>query len=338
MPSSMKKLKVALIGAGFIGELHATNLARSNKFDLKYISDADEKKGRHVADLVNAKFAPDLEEIFADNHIDSIWITSPAATHAELILKSVNSGKAVFCEKPVASKLNDAQDLLDNLETNQTPVFIGFNRRYDPTHHALKEQVDAGLIGNVEMIQITSRDPNPPPIDYMLATPGGIFYDTMIHDMDMACWLLGETPTKVFATAHKMIEGPLNSTNEADTATATLMTNSGKVCQINVSRRSVYGYDQRIEVFGSKGMLQSANETPTGLVFSGKSGVISPPLKNFFVDRYELSYLAELDEFYNVVNGLQDDYPGIKSGYDALALSFAALASSETGKCKSISN
>lgn len=328
---STKKIMVALIGAGFIGELHARNLARHADIALKFVVEPNEALGRRVAQDVNAEWLPEPEAAFADGAVEAIWIASPASTHTDLIRKSAQADKAVFCEKPVGVTIEEVDRLAAELQDFAKPVLIGFNRRFDASHARLKELVAGGAVGTVEMVAITSRDPAPPPPAYMKATPGGIFYDTMIHDFDIARWLLGEEASEVYATASCHLEEDLNPDREHDAATATLKTASGAVCQIAVSRRAVYGYDQRIEVFGSKGMVQSRNHGQTNVRIYGREAISSDPLKNFFIDRYADAYVREIDRFVAACRGESDDYPNVRDGRQALHLSLEALRSARSG-------
>lgn len=245
-------IKTALIGAGFIGRVHARNLAQNPDFDLAYIVDGNEKVGRAVADESGAEWLAVPDAVFADDSIDAVWIATPPASHAALLRAARAANKAIFCEKPLSPDMDEANQLVAEFGGYGKPVFLGFNRRFDPSHARLKALIDDGAVGEIEMVVITSRDPNPPPVDYMRATPGGIFYDTMIHDFDIARWLTGAEPTSVFATASAHLDTELNPDKDPDAATATLRMTNGAVCQFICSRRASFGYDQRIEVFGSK--------------------------------------------------------------------------------------
>lgn len=325
------RIAVGLMGAGFIGALHARNLARHGDVALRTIVEPNEKIGRAVADETGAAWAAAPEAILSDPLIEAVWIASPARTHTDLIRRAIGAGKAVFCEKPVGTDMAEVDALVADFASYARPVFIGFNRRFDATHARLKEIVDSGEIGTVEMISITSRDPSPPPVDYMRATPGGIFYDTIIHDLDIARWLLGEEPVEVYATANCHLDKDINPDGDFDAATVTLKCASGAVCQIAASRRAVYGYDQRIEVFGSKGMVQSPNQGRTDVRVYGAKAIWEEPLKNFFIDRYAAAYVVEIDRFVAACRGEASDLPGLRDGREALHLSFEALKSARSG-------
>lgn len=324
-------VNVGLMGAGFIGALHARNLARHPAIRLVAIAEPNAEMGQSVASQVGAEWVPEPEAILADCRVDAVWIATPARTHADLIRRAIEAGKAVFCEKPVGMDMGEVDALVAAFSGYERPVFIGFNRRFDATHARLKAVVDSGEIGTVEMVSITSRDPSPPPVAYMKATPGGIFYDTVIHDLDIARWLLGEDPVEVYATASCHLDGTLNPDREYDAATVTLKCASGAVCQIAASRRAVYGYDQRIEVFGSKGMVQSQNHAQTNVRIYGVDGLREDPLKTFFIDRYSEAYVVEIDRFIAACRGEKVDFPDLRDGREALYLSFEALKSAQSG-------
>ena len=323
---------IALIGSGFIGGLHAKNIAAHSRTVLRYLVEPNLAVGTELAARYEAKLVDSVDEALADEDLDAVWIASPANTHSDLIRKAAKAGKAIFCEKPVGVELDDVRRLLDELRAYSKPILIGFNRRFDHSHERLKQLVDVGKVGKVEMVVITSRDPQPPPIDYMRIAPGGIFYDTMIHDFDMARWLLGEEPTEIYATASTHLGAVFNPDGEADAATATMKTASGAVCQIVVSRRAVFGYDQRIEVFGSEGMVQSENQAQNHVRIYGKEAITSDPLKTFFTDRYAEAYVREIDVFVDALEGKPVSFPDLYDGREALALSMDALESARTGR------
>lgn len=331
-------IKTALIGAGFIGKLHAINLSRHPGISLRYVIEPGEEVGRQVAESVGAAWLADPAPIWSDPEVDAVWIASPASTHSTLIREAVKSGKAIFCEKPIGMEMADVDRLVQEAAGFDRPIFVGFNRRFDASHARLKELVDAGAVGKVEMVVITSRDPNPPPAAYMKATPGGIFYDTMIHDFDVARWLLGEEAVEVYATASAHLGRDLNPDAEFDAATATLKTASGAICQVTCSRRAVYGYDQRIEVFGSEGMVQSQNHGITNVQVFGRDRISMDPLKSFFTDRYADAYVAEIDRFVAAVQGKSNDYPTVLDGRQALFLSLEALQSARSSQPVSLSS
>lgn len=331
MGKGIMRLNIALLGAGFIGKIHAENLAQNPSVGFAGIYDLDEASARAMAEQHGVPLLGSLEGALNDDSIDAVFITTPPATHPTLILQAAQAGKAVFCEKPVGTNLDEVDALLQSLADIDRPVQIGFNRRFDSHHRALADRLKGGAIGRLEQVTITSRDPHPPPVAYMRNTPGGIFYDSMIHDFDMARWLLDEEPIEVYAVASSLIGEELNPDRDLDTAMATLRTASGKMCSIQMSRRAVYGYDQRIEVFGEKGMLQSGNVQVHNVRHYGAKIIGEEVLLNFFTDRYRQSYVQELESFLLAV---LHDHPvevTIWDGRQSLALSLAALRSATEG-------
>jgi len=324
-------LKICLIGAGFIGKVHAENLSRHPQVSFAGVCDLDQGAAEAVAEQYGAVTFSRFEEVLADEKIDAVLITTPPGTHPALISQAASAGKAVFCEKPIGMDLDQVDALLQSLADCQRPIQIGFNRRFDPHHRALAEKLKAGAIGRLEQVIVTSRDPHPPPVDYMRSTPGGIFYDSMIHDFDMARWLLDEEPVEVYAVASSLLGEQLNPDREPDTAIATLRTASGKMCAIHMSRRAVYGYDQRIEVFGEKGMLQSGNVQVANVRQYGADSISEEVFLDFFIDRYRQAYVRELDCFVKAVLNKGPVEVTSWDGRQSLALSLAALRSASEG-------
>ena len=325
-------IKTALIGAGFIGRVHAKNLSQNPDFDLAYVVDANEEVGKDIAARNGAEWLASPEQVFADPSIEAVWIATPPASHASLLRAASKSKKAIFCEKPLSPDMEEAAQLVAELEGYDKPVFLGFNRRFDPSHARLKQLIDEGAVGKIEMVVITSRDPGPPPVDYMRATPGGIFYDSMIHDFDIARWLIGAEPTELYATATANLGPDVNPDKEYDAATTLMKLPGGAICQLICSRRATFGYDQRIEVFGSKGMATSTNHNETQVVLANGEGFRSDPLKDFFTTRYAEAFVAELDVFARACRGEKVTYADAADGAAALRLSLEALKSAQEEK------
>jgi myo-inositol 2-dehydrogenase/D-chiro-inositol 1-dehydrogenase len=237
----------------------------------------------------------------------------------------------VFCEKPLDLDRKRAQACLDVVTHAGIPLMLGFNRRFDPNFARLQKQLRDGRIGRLEMLTITSRDPGPPPLDYIKVS-GGLFRDMMIHDFDMARWLLGEEPVQVTATASALVDSAIGHAGDVDTAVVTLKTAAGTLCQISNSRRATYGYDQRIEALGSKGMLRANNVVESTLEFAGETGVVSEKPLHFFLERYAAAYRYELDHFVEAIEQKKPPMVGGADGVRALVLAEAALESSKTGR------
>jgi len=269
--------------------------------------------------------------VMNDPSIRAVVIASATRTHADLIIEAAAKGKAIFCEKPIDLDIARTDQCLAAVEKAGVPLQIGFNRRFDPSFAAVKKRIDAGEIGAVEQVIITSRDPEPES-EEALAGGGGVFREMTIHDFDMARFLLGEEPIELFATGSSLVEPYYAKLGDYDTAMFILRTASGRQCHINNSVRAVYGYDQRIEVHGSKGMLQAGNRTPTSVSLSGESGIAADRPLYFFVERYAESYEAELDHFIQSISAGRTPAVGATDGRKAMVLCEAALASAKSGR------
>jgi len=323
-------INLCLFGAGRIGSIHADNVAKNKEVDIRYIVDAYQPAAQELAKRYNAKVVS-VEEALADAEIHGVIIASSTNTHADLMEQSARAGKAIFCEKPVDLSISRVKECLAVIEKAGVICSIGFNRRYDPQFNTLKQAIVTGQIGSLEMLTITSRDPSAPPIEYIKVS-GGLFSDMMIHDFDVARWLLAEEPVEVFATSSCLVDPAISEAGDVDTALVTLKTASGKLCQISNSRRSVYGYDQRIEAFGSGGMAQVGNQLESSLTLTGDTGSQTAKPQFFFLERYKAAYELELINF---IECIRDNKQPVASGIDGLksmVLAEAALQSSKTGK------
>ena len=276
-----------------------------------------------------------LDEIAAHQDIDAVAICTPTNTHAELIEKFAKAGKAIFCEKPIDLSLERVKSCLKVVEETDAKLMIGFNRRFDPHFKAVEAAIARGEIGEVEQVIISSRDPDLPPMDY-ISVSGGIFRDMAIHDFDMARFLLGEEVESVFATGSVLVDKEVGARGDVDNAMIIMRTKSGKLAHINNSRRATYGYDQRIEVHGAKGMVRAHNPRPVEAEIASASGYTRAPLHDFFMTRYLEAYAAEIAAF---VAALKDGAPLNPSGQDglmALTLAEAAAKSLESGKFEKV--
>ena len=320
---------IAVIGAGRIGQIHAWNLCRHPGAKLRCIVDVSAAAAAALAERC-ATVTASLESVLADDSIEAIVIASSTDTHAELIAAAAKSRKAIFCEKPLDLDVATAKNSLRVVAAENVLLCVGFNRRHDPSFNRLKDDVVAGLIGDVEVVSITSRDPAPPPGEY-IARSGGLFRDMMIHDFDMGRWLLGEDPVEVFAAGSNLVDPAIGAAGDVDTAIAMLRTASGRLCQITNSRRCTYGYDQRIEVFGSGGMVRAANQRETLVETANQDGFARDPALPFFLERYADAYRIQLDRFLRAVNGEQIELPGGDDGLRALQIADAAQRSCESG-------
>jgi len=269
-----------------------------------------------------------LEQVLNDPAIAGVVIASATDTHLDYSLRAVAAGKAVFCEKPIDQDLMRARGAHAALADAR--LLLAFNRRFDPHFQALQQRLRAGEVGALESLQIISHDPAPPPPSYV-AVSGGLFKDMAIHDFDMARWLLGEEPVEVFAVGSCLVDPEIGRLGDVDTARIVLKTASGRLCVISNTRRSGYGYDQRIEAYGSAGMLSAGNVQEDTVRMLGEDGVRGAPLQNFFLDRYAEAYRREMEHFADMLDGAAPRV-GYTDGVAALALAEAAARSAQSGE------
>ncbi len=318
-------IEVAIFGAGRIGKIHAGNLVRQPGVRLKYVSDvnvqaAEELAARHGAAVIT------VDTALADSGLGAVLIASSTDTHADLLLRAAAAGKAIFCEKPVDLALARARACATAVTKAKVTCMVGFQRRFDPTFEALKTRLAAGEIGDPEMLVVTSRDPGAPPVSY-LKSSGGIFKDMLIHDFDIFRWILDDEAISISATGSCLSDPAIAAAGDIDSAAVTIRTRRGRLCQINTSRRAAYGYDQRFEVLGSKGMLQAANHRPTEVVSSTSQNVSQDKPEHFFLERYRAAYAREIAHFFDaLVNGVEPRTT-IDDGVRALELAEAATSS-----------
>ncbi|MEO1701341.1 MAG: inositol 2-dehydrogenase [Pseudomonadota bacterium] len=322
-------LKLALLGAGRIGKAHARAVSANPDATLSAVADAMPASAEALAKQYGCPVAT-IDEIEEDVSIDGVIICTPTPTHADLIEQFARAGKAIFCEKPIDLDVDRVRQCLVVVEKTGASLMVGFNRRFDPHFASAKTAITDGKIGKVELVQITSRDPAPPPIDYIKVS-GGIFRDMMIHDFDMARFLLGEEPVNVFASGSVLVDPAIGEAGDVDTATATLTTASGKQCVITNSRRASYGYDQRIDVHGSLGSVTIDNQRDTSLELATSDGYIRAPLLNFFMERYERAYANEIADFVANVRDGKASSPNGVDGLQSLRIADAAVRSLQEG-------
>ncbi len=329
-----RPLHVALIGAGRIGKVHGMNIHHHPDTDVRYVVDPYAEAAQSLADSVSATVV-DLDVVFNDEHLDAVVICSATPTHSDLIERGLLAGKAVFCEKPIDLSIERVNTVLAKTRDCKAPFLIGFNRRFDPAAAAMFQRVQAGDIGDVELVTIISKDPEPPPIDYVRVS-GGLFRDMSIHDIDMARFMLGEEPSSVMATAAALTSPEIATEGDVDTACITLQCPSGKIAVITNSRRASFGYDQRMEVHGSLGSLRTDNVPATTLVLERAEGVRREPPLNFFIERYQDAYRLEWQHFVDVLHGKCAPLVTGIDGQKALLIADAAYESLKTGRRISI--
>jgi len=323
-------LRFGLLGAGRIGQIHGNNIARAAGAKLVAIADVDKAAAGKLALATGAEMR-DADAIVAAKDIDAILIGTPTDTHADLIEAGAKAGKAVFCEKPVALDSKRVEKCIQRVEAAGALLMIGFNRRFDPNFAALKKRITDGAIGKVEIVSIFSRDPAPPPISY-IERSGGLYRDMMIHDFDIARFMLGEEPIEVTAYGSSLVDPAIGKAGDVDTATVMMRTASGKLAQISNSRRAAYGYDQRLEVHGSTGMARVDNILESTVEVAGKGGFGKDVAQNFFLERYANAYRLELAAFIDAVTKRKKPSPSGRDGLQAQRLADAATKSRNTGK------
>ena len=327
----MKPVTFGIIGAGRIGKLHADNLlSRVDGARLKAITDPflDED----WAASRNIPLTGKDHRIFLDDPgIDAILIGSPSAEHAQQMIECAEAGKHIFCEKPIALDPEIIRNALAEVDKSGVKLQVGFNRRFDPNFSAVQHQVASGALGDPHIIRITSRDPAPPPAEYV-AGSGGMFLDMTIHDFDMARFLSSSEVTEVHAYGAVLVDPEIGKAGDIDTAVISLKFANGALGIIENSRKAVYGYDQRVEVFGAKGTAMADNNTPTSMIVLNESGTIRDKPLYFFLERYKTAFVAEMQAF---VDAIREDKPTLVSGKDGLVpvlIAMAAKESLKTGK------
>ena len=323
-------LKVGLLGAGRIAGVHATAITSHPQSELSAVSDFYPEAAEKLAAQYGA-VARSTDEIIADPEIEAVLIATSTDTHSDLMEAATRAGKAVLCEKPVDLSLERARACQNVVDATGRPVMIGFNRRFDTNFGALKQALTAGEIGKAELLSITSFDPAPPPVAYIKVS-GGIFRDMMIHDFDMANFVMGSAPVSITATASSIVDPEIGAAGDFDTAIVTLHYAGGELAVIKNSRRAVYGYDQRVELLGSKGLLQAQNMLENTVVKSGIHGVTGAKPTYFFLERYMQAYKAEWSAFVAAITEGAALPVTLSDGVLALAMAEAATKSAKTGQ------
>lgn len=323
-------LRFAILGAGRIGQVHARAVASTPGARLIAIADpvaaaAEKLRAAYDCDVRT------IDQIEASGDVDAVVICTPTDTHADLIERFCRAGKAVFCEKPIDLSLPRVAACLKVVRETNGKLMVGFNRRFDPDFMAVRAAIDAGKVGTVEMVTITSRDPGAPPYDYITRS-GGIFRDMTIHDFDMARWLLGEEVESVFASASVLTDAKIGELGDYDSVNVILRTASGRQAIITNTRRASYGYDQRIEVLGSTGMAAAENHGENRIMLADADGFHTAPLLNFFMTRYIAAYANEIASFIAAVTAGTETPTTGDDGLQALALAEAALKSVAEGR------
>lgn len=324
----MKKIKIGVIGAGRIGKVHVASLAQGvAEADVIAVADIDTECANILAEKYGINQVSDSHtEILENKEIEAVIICSPTDTHAHYIIEAAKAGKHIFCEKPVDLSLNIIQGALDAVEKAGVKFMVGFNRRFDPNFLKAKQMVDEGKIGTPHLLKITSRDPAPPPAEYS-AVSGGMFLDMTIHDFDMARYIVSSEVVEVYTKATVLIDPEIGKAGDVDTAIITLTFANGALGVIDNSRKAVYGYDQRLEIFGDKGMVNVDNNFPENHKYYSDQGISGSLPLNFFMERYTQSYANEMITFCDLLN---DKVKSVVSGDDGLKSVAIAIAAKKS--------
>jgi myo-inositol 2-dehydrogenase/D-chiro-inositol 1-dehydrogenase len=321
-------LNLAVIGCGRIGRIHAENLAtRIPGARLVAVADVSVNAAKEVAAHLHVtKATADYHELLADSAVDAVAICSSTDTHARIIQEAAAAGKHIFCEKPIDYDLARIRAALAAVDKAGVKLQIGFNRRFDPSFAKVRELVASGAVGQPHVIRITSRDPGPPPLEYIKVS-GGIFLDMTIHDFDMVRFLSGSEAEEIYAIGDALVDPAIREAGDVDTAIVTMRLKNGSLATIDNSRKAVYGYDQRMEVFGSKGSASAGNRTPDAHVLTDSAGVHEARPLHFFLERYAEAYVIEMRAF---VEAVRKDHPPPVTGVDGLQPVVMGLAATRS--------
>ncbi|XP_049865020.1 uncharacterized oxidoreductase YrbE-like [Pectinophora gossypiella] len=333
--SQAKPAVGAMFGLGRAGSIHLASIINNPRIVLKYVVDdqtskfADLKKYWNLSDDVVFLTSKEADKVYNDKTVNVIFVGSPTHTHHDIVVKSIAANKDVFCEKPIAENIEDTKKCYEAAKAKGRALFAAFNRRFDPAYRSLKDRVRKGEVGHVQILKVTARDSPLPSIEY-LKTSGGVFHDCLVHDIDMSCWVLGELPIRVQASASALIP-EIKAIDDFDTIAFLLTFPSGAIVLGDNSRYSAYGYDQRLEVFGNKGMLKVENEKPTHSVESyiGHEGIKTAPIYYSFPSRFKEAYKYELEHFLDVV---QKSVPMEVGSWQCLAVSKIATAAEQSAR------
>lgn len=321
----------AVLGCGRIGRMHADGLARHPRARLLSVFDVSDNAASETAVRLDVAKATSVEDVLNDKSIQAVLIATPTNTHVDLIIAAAKAGKAILCEKPIDLDMQRVLMCEREIAPYNTTIMIGFNRRFDPAFRAIRDRVRQGEIGTVEQVIISSRDPEPPAMGFIGAS-GGMFRDMTIHDFDMARYLVGDI-AEVHAFGSVLVDQAIGDAGDIDSAMITLRARSGALVHINNTRRCVYGYDQRLEVFGAEGMLLAGNRTATTVQSSnGKTAGAGDLLLHTFIERYSEAYAAEVDHFVECLHSGATPLTNFKDGIEALRVAEAALESMHTGR------
>jgi len=318
-------IKFAQFGAGFIGKIHGANIAKHPRAELTYIYDTYPAAAEELAAKLGAKVASSPEEIWSSN-VDAVLIASSTNTHADLLSGAMQAGKPIYCEKPIDLDINRVKAVVQQAQQANLPILVGFSRRFDPNHLGIRSALQNGEIGKLEMMHITARDPKPPALSYVKVS-GGQYRDQTIHFFDMLRWLANEDPVEVFAAGAALVDPAIGEAGDVDTSMLILRFPSGALCHINCSRRTNYGYDERVELFGSQGMAVSRRKPRRDVSFYKGESVISDGMYPGWFERMEPTFYQALDAFIKALEGEETEYPNLMDGLKAQMIAEAAIES-----------
>jgi len=324
-------IRFALFGTGLIGTVHANNIAAHPRATLQYVYDINAEAAQRVASRLGARVAASPEAIWAADDVDAVLIASSTNTHAALLSDAVNAHKPVYCEKPIDLNIDRVKAVVQEASHANVPIMICFSRRFDANHLVVREAIQNGEIGKVEMMQLTTRAQEPPPISYVKVS-GGQFRDQTIHFFDLICWLADEAPVEVYAAGSVLVDPAIGEAGDVDTSMLILKMPGGALCHIDNSRRTAYGYDERIEVFGSEGMVQSLRKPIREVALYTGAKVISAGLHSTWFERLAPSFALALDSFISALEGKQTSYPSLLDGLRAQVIAEAAVESLHTNQ------
>lgn len=325
-------LGIALLGSGRMAHVYGPKIAAHPGLRLVAVFNPNLASAERAAAAYGGEAMSDLGAVLARDDVDAVIIATPTTTHLEYVEACASAGKPVYCEKPLDMTLERVDRCLEALARHPVPFMLGFNRRFDPDNAALQAAVQAGEIGPLTFLMSWSREPAPPPIEYV-RTSGGYFVDATIHDIDLLCWIAGERPTEVFAAGSCLFDPQIGAEGDADATMTMMMMPSGCIAHVNNSRSCAYGFDQRLEAFGRAGMIQTRNHRDDELIrWDGARTEAKMPLKHFFLERYDASFHHALDEFAAALGEGRRPSATEFDGRDALAIALACARSRETGR------
>ena len=330
--ATQAQLGLALLGSGRMAHVYGPKIGAHPGLRLEFVFNPNRASAERAAAAYGGKASSDLEDVLGSPSVDGVVIATPTNTHLDYIKAAAAAGKAIYCEKPLDQTLERVDRCLDILAASPVPFMLGFNRRFDPDNSAVRDAVESGEIGQINILMSTSREPAPPPIEYVRAS-GGYFVDSQIHDIDLLCWIAGERPERVMSAGSCVFDEAIGAEDDIDLAMTTLVMPSGALAHINNSRSSVYGFDQRLEVFGTKGMVQTSNQRDDPLIrWSHARTEAKSKLKHFFLERYDASFQIALEEFRAAVTEGRPPSATEHDGRAALAIALACDRSRREGK------